>query len=136
MSDVFRQVFEMVLPIRWADMDAFRHVNNVVYFRYMEQVRIAWFESLRMVAPDESGCGPVVVNAHMTFLRQLHYPGDVRGTMLVGKPGRSSIDSRFELRRTDDPDTLIAQGGAKIVWIHYDAGKSVPLPKMLRAALE
>ena len=33
-------VFEMPLPIRWGDMDAMGHVNNTVYFRYMETVRI------------------------------------------------------------------------------------------------
>jgi acyl-CoA thioester hydrolase len=135
MSDTYRQVFEQVLPIRWGDMDAFQHVNNVVYFRYMEQVRIAWFEALRIPVPDENGYAPVIVNAHMTFLRQLHYPGDVRGTLWVGQPGRSSIDSRFALRRTDKPDTLVAEGGAKIVWANYAAGKSVPLPDTLLAAL-
>lgn len=136
MAEGFRQVFEMVLPIRWADMDAFQHVNNVVYFRYMEQVRISWFESLGMAGPDAHGCGPVIVNANMTFLRQLRYPGDVVGTMLVGKPSRSSIDSRFELRRADEPGVLYAQGGAKIVWVDYKAEKSVPLPAHLRAMLE
>ncbi|MCG1054286.1 acyl-CoA thioesterase [Mycetohabitans sp. B5] len=135
-SDVYRHAFEMVLPIRWGDMDAFQHVNNVVYFRYMEQVRVSWFETLSLPVPDENGCGPVIVSAHMNFLRQLRYPGDVRGTMRVGKPGRSSLDSRFELTRTDAPNELIAQGGAKIVWVDYDAGKSVPLPKALLAALE
>ena len=30
------------MPIRWGDMDAMGHVNNTVYFRYMEQTRIEW----------------------------------------------------------------------------------------------
>ena len=34
------------IAIRWGDMDAMGHVNNIYYFRYMEQARIAWFESL------------------------------------------------------------------------------------------
>ena len=33
-------------PIFWGDMDALGHVNNVTYFRYMEQARVAWFETL------------------------------------------------------------------------------------------
>ena len=32
--------------MRWSDMDALGHVNNVVYFRFMEQARIEWFDSL------------------------------------------------------------------------------------------
>ncbi len=39
-ESAFHTVIEMSMPIRWGDMDAFEHVNNTVYFRYMEQVRI------------------------------------------------------------------------------------------------
>jgi len=30
-------------PVQWGDQDAFGHVNNVVYFRWMESARIAYF---------------------------------------------------------------------------------------------
>ncbi|WJF91313.1 thioesterase family protein [Paraburkholderia bonniea] len=129
-------VFQMSLPIRWGDMDAFGHVNNTVYFRYMEQVRISWLEQLDLVLSREAGQGPVMVNASMEFLRQLHYPGDVIGRMSVAKRGRSSFDTRFELVRADDPQTLYARGAARCVWIDYAAGKSVPVPEVLRAAIE
>ena len=72
----------------------------------------------------------------MEFLRQLHYPGDVIGRMTVGKPGRSSFDTGFELFRADDPQTLYARGAARCVWIDYAAGKSTPLPDLLRATIE
>ncbi|MFP6559616.1 acyl-CoA thioesterase [Paraburkholderia sp. B3] len=135
MSD-YHPVFEMIMPIRWGDMDAFGHVNNTVYFRYMEQARISWFEQLGVAGRNPEGQGPVIVNASMEFLRQLHYPGDVVCTLTVGQPGRSSFDTGFELRRTDEPDTLYARGSARCVWIDYDAGKSVPIPDALRDTLE
>ena len=34
------------IAVRWGDMDAMGHVNNTVYFRYMEQARISWFDAL------------------------------------------------------------------------------------------
>jgi acyl-CoA thioester hydrolase len=111
MSD-FHAVFEMSMPIRWGDMDAFGHVNNTVYFRYMEQVRISWFEELGFVGRNGNGEGPVIVNASMDFLKQLHYPGDVIGRMTVATPGRSSFDTGFELVRADDPTTVYARGAA------------------------
>ena len=135
-SNGYEPVFEMSMPIRWGDMDAFGHVNNTVYFRYMEQVRISWFEAVGIIGGAEHGQGPVIVNASMEFLRQLHYPGDVVGLMSVGKPGRSSFDTGFELRRADDPGTLYARGTARCVWIDYAAGRSVPLPEPLRSQLE
>jgi len=60
----------------------------------------------------------------------------VIGRMSVGKPGRSSFDTRFELYRADDPATLYAKGGAKCVWIDDAAGKSVPIPDLLRQTIE
>ncbi|MEX3636838.1 acyl-CoA thioesterase [Paraburkholderia sp. BR14320] len=135
MSD-FHAVFEMTMPIRWRDMDAFGHVNNTVYFRYMEQVRISWFEQMDFLGERPDGQGPVIVNASMEFLKQLHYPGDVIGRMSVATPGRSSFDTAFELLRADEPDTLYARGAARCVWIDYAAGKSMPVPDVLRAAIE
>ncbi|RKP50643.1 acyl-CoA thioesterase [Trinickia fusca] len=132
----YQPVFEMSMPIRWGDMDAFGHVNNTVYFRYMEQVRISWFEHLGLVGGKEVGQGPVIVNASMEFLKQLHYPGNVIGRMSVGTPGRSSFDTGFELVRADDPGTVYARGAARCVWIDYAAGKSVSLPDPLRQLLE
>ncbi|CAB3804569.1 hypothetical protein LMG28688_06013 [Paraburkholderia caffeinitolerans] len=135
----YHPVFEMTMPIRWGDMDAFGHVNNTVYFRYMEQVRISWFEHIGVGGESHErgdGQGPVIVNASMDFLRQLHYPGDIVCTMTVGEPGRSSFDTGFELRRVDDPDTVYARGNARCVWIDYAAGKSVPIPDSLRATIE
>ena len=132
----YQPVFEMSMPIRWGDMDALGHVNNTVYFRYMEQVRMSWFEQLGLIGAAGDGEGPVVVNASMEFLRQLHYPGDIIGRMSVRKPGRSSFDTGFELLRADDPGTLYGCGAARCVWIDYAAGKSVPLPERLRKLLQ
>ena len=83
-------VFEMEIPIRWGDMDAMGHVNNTVYFRYMEQARISWFEALGL-QPDPLGEGPVIVNAACTFARQLEYPGTVLVRHYVGEPVPETI---------------------------------------------
>lgn len=123
---------EMVIPIRWGDMDAMGHVNNTIYFRYLEIVRIAWFDSLGC-APNPQGEGPVIVNAFCNFLRQLEYPGDVRARHYVADPGRSSIDTYVTLERTDQPGVVYAEGGAKLVWVDFPKQKSAPLPDWLRA---
>jgi len=65
------------IPIRWGDMDAMGHVNNTVYFRYMEQARIGWFDAL--VPEDEAwkSTGIVIANASCNFKRPINYPGTV-----------------------------------------------------------
>lgn len=122
------------MPIRWGDMDAFGHVNNTVFFRFMEQARIEWMESCG-IPMEGGGQGPVIVNAHCNFLRQLKYPGEVEVRTFAGPPGRSSFETIVEIRRTDEPDVLVADGGAKVVWVDYAMEKSVPLPESLRALL-
>jgi acyl-CoA thioester hydrolase len=126
--------YEMVIPIRWGDMDAMGHVNNTIYFRYLEIIRIEWMHSVGG-AFRPGGVGPVIVNAFCNFIRQLEYPGDVLARHYVANPGRTSFDAFVTLERTDDPGVLYATGGATTVWIDYPAKRSVPLPEKLRALL-
>ena len=120
--------------IRWGDMDAFGHVNNTVYFRYMETARVALLDhaGIPFVATGE---GPVIVTAYCTFRKQLTYPGEIEVRTFVGPPGRSSIEITHEIRLVGpdgDAPEVHAEGGAKVVWVDYAAAKSVPLPQALR----
>jgi acyl-CoA thioester hydrolase len=126
---------EMTIPIRWGDMDAMGHVNNTLYFRYMEIVRLEWLYSIG-ATKDEQGDGPVIVNAFCNFIRQLEYPGDVLAKHYVASPGRTSFEAYITLERTDEPGVLYATGGAKTVWVNFPRGKSVPLPVKVRRLVE
>ncbi len=130
----FVLVHRMHMPIRWGDMDAMGHVNNTVYFRYLEQARIVWFEALGC-PPDPVGTGPVIINAHCTFLKQLRYPGDIEVTTYVGDFGRSSFQTLHQIRRVDSPEVLAAEGGSKVVWVDQRVEKSSPLPPEMRERL-
>jgi acyl-CoA thioester hydrolase len=124
----------MRMPIRWGDMDAMGHVNNTVYFRYLEQARVEWFADAGCEL-DPHGEGPVIINAHCTFIRQLRYPGEIEIRTYAGVPGRSSFETYQEIRRTDAPDVLCSEGGAKVVWVDFPSEKSAPLPQRIRAIL-
>lgn len=127
-------VYELEIPIRWGDMDAMGHVNNTVYFRYMEQVRISWFDSLGFT-PEPRGEGPLIVNASCTFSRELRYPGNVICRQYVGAIGRSSVETYIDMLRSDEPGTVYANGAAKVVWVDYSKKKSAPLPEAARALM-
>jgi acyl-CoA thioester hydrolase len=122
------------MSIRWGDMDAMGHVNNTVYFRYLEQARIEWFNEIGCL-PDPEGEGPVIVNAHCSFIRQLRYPGEIEVRTYVGPGGRSSFETHVAVRRVDDLGVLAAEGGAKVVWVDFPKEKSAPLPDYIRALL-
>jgi acyl-CoA thioester hydrolase len=86
-------VYEMLIPMRWGDMDAMGHINNTVYFRYMETARIDWMRIIGC-APSALGEGPIIVNAFCNFYRELRYPGDVRVKMYVSDPARTRVVRR------------------------------------------
>jgi len=130
-----RHVHTEVIPIRWGDMDAMGHVNNTIYFRYMEQARISWFEALE-AGPAPNGTGPIIINASCTFKKELVYPGNVELRMYAGKAGRSSFETWLEMRPSYDPETVYAEGAAKVVWVDFAQGKSVPLPDRIRRLVE
>lgn len=127
-----KQTHEMLIPIRWGDMDVMGHVNNTVYFRYMEIARLDWLVRAGG-PPNPAGTGPVIVNAFCNFIRQLEFPGDVLAKHYVANPGRSSFDTFITLERSDQPGVIYAEGGSKTVWTDFQAQKSVPMPDWLRA---
>ncbi len=125
-------VYEMVIPIRWGDMDAMNHVNNTVYFRYLETVRIEWMRSIGC-QPDPQGEGPVIVNAFCNFYRQLEYPGDVLVKMYASDPARTTFETWGTMERADQPGVISAAGGATTIWVDFPSQKAATLPDWMRA---
>ena len=126
---------EMLIPIRWGDLDAMGHVNNTLYFRYLEVARLDWLFRIG-APPNPGGEGPVIVNAFCNFLRQLEFPGELLARHYVSNPGRSSFDTYITLVRADEPGVICAEGGSKTVWTDGRTRKSAPLPDWLRALVE
>ena len=124
-------VHEMPLSIRWGDMDAMGHVNNTVYFRYLETARIEWMRSIGC-NPDPSGQGPVVLNAFCNFYKQLEYPGDVCVKIYVSDPARTTFETWGTMERADQPGVISAAGGATVVWVDFPSQKAMDLPQWMR----
>ena len=124
-------VYEMVVPIRWGDMDAMNHLNNAMYFRYLETVRIEWMSSIGC-APDAAGEGPVIVNPICNYYKQLQHPADVLIKMYVSDPGRTTFETWGTMELTRDPGVICAAGGATTIWVDFPIQKAKTLPDWLR----
>jgi acyl-CoA thioester hydrolase len=130
--DERKQVHVERIAIRWGDMDAMGHVNNTVYFRYMEQARIGWFEGLLPGGEAWKSTGIVIANASCNFKRALNYPGTVEVRVLVGAPGGSSVPTFYELWLESE---LYADGAATVVFIDMQAQRPVRIPERIRSLL-
>lgn len=118
------------VAVRWSDMDALGHVNNSRYFTYLEEARLAWFESLPEPWYDDRR-GPVVARASCDFKRPITGQGDVLVASRPGPAGNSSITLESEI--TDESgDRVYAVAEVVLVWIDRDTGKPCPLPDSLR----
>jgi len=120
------------IPVRWGDMDAMGHVNNTVYFRFMEQTRISWFEALLPRGEAWGTTGIVIVNASCNFKRPINYPATVEVKMYAGPLGGSSVPTYYDLAVKGE---IYADGAAKIVFIDMEKQKAVRIPENLRAKM-
>lgn len=122
------------IPVRWGDMDFYGHVNNTVYFRFLEQARVEWIEQAGYAVDPNRESGPVVINASCTFLRPVNYPATVIVKLYAGDVGRSSVMTWYELF-VEGEEGLYAEGSSKVVWMDMTSNKSVPIPDGFRAML-
>jgi acyl-CoA thioester hydrolase len=123
------------IPMRWGDMDAMGHVNNTVYFRFMEQARIGWFDAL---VPGESAwksTGIVIASTSCNFRRPMTYPGTVEVKVYSGRPGGSSVTTYYELRVDPEPAPY-AEGKAVVVFIDMEKQKPIRIPEEIRRRLQ
>ena len=128
--------FVHVERVRFGDLDAMRHLNNVVFLRYFETARISY---LRRLMPDhdpahpESGdFGLIFAECHIDYRATVHYDEPVAIACSIADVRRSSFRVTFEMKVGD---RLAAEGWGALVGFDYAAQKSQPLPDALRTRL-
>jgi acyl-CoA thioester hydrolase len=127
------------LPVAWGDMDSYRHVNNVVYFRYFENARLEYFRRLDWFNFESAtGVGPILAATQARFRRPLTYPDSIWVGARITAVGqdRMTMEYRLVSRALGE---VAAEGQGTIVTYHYPDGRKVHVPEEMRrrvAALE
>jgi acyl-CoA thioester hydrolase len=120
------------VPVAWGEMDALKHVNNIVYFRYFESARIAYFEKLRFWEfMNQTGVGPILASLQCRFRIPLIYPD----TVSVGTRIPKIEQDRFvmEYRAVSHKSRAIAaEGESVVVSYNYRENKKTLLPEEMR----
>ena len=124
------------VTVRWGDMDAMGHVNNIIYLQYLESARVAYFEGKGWDSRDGAPTrqGPVVVSQTFNYRRQLHYPADVEVGVACTEVRRRSLVLSYGLFRKGS-DELIGDGSSVLAWLDYATGKAVEIPPDVRECL-
>jgi len=132
------------IPMHWGEMDALGHLNNVVYFRYLETARVAHlralaFDDLRSIPRPDGGqnggrIGFILQAAAARFRKPLIFPDTLRVTSRL----RSIEADRFTLEHeiiSTSQQLVAAVGEGTIVTYDYTKGTKVLIPDVLRERL-
>lgn len=112
------------VPVRWSDLDAYGHVNNVQYLRYLEEARVyafrQWFGQDRSLLEE----GVLVVRSEIDYLAPLTFsyePAVVE--MWCSRLGAADFDVAYVVRKPGSPR---AYAHAESTLVTYDLDRERP----------
>jgi acyl-CoA thioester hydrolase len=124
------------IPGAWGEMDSLQHVNNIVYFRYFESARMAYFHEIDIWSyMDETGIGPILASTECKFKIPLSYPD----TVSVGTKIINVEEDRFLMKYlvvSHEHQRIAAEGEGVVVSYDYRGKKKAPLPQEIKARIE
>ncbi len=123
--------FPVVIDIKvaWGEMDAFQHVNNIIYYRYFETARIAYLDKLGMMETiEKTGQGPILASSHCSFKFPLTYPDTISVGAKVSKLEEDRITMEYRIV-SHRHRRIAAEGGATGVFYDFRIKKKAMLPQ-------
>ncbi|MCP9488728.1 MAG: acyl-CoA thioesterase [Solirubrobacteraceae bacterium MAG38_C4-C5] len=123
--------------VRFGDLDAMRHLNNVVFLRYFESARIAFIRELvpehDPAGPEREGVGFIFAECHIVYRSPVYFDEEIAVHCSIGEVRRSAFQICFAMRVQG---RLAAEGHGWLVGYDYAEQRSARLPEALRERLE
>jgi acyl-CoA thioester hydrolase len=121
--------------VRFGDLDAMRHVNNVAFLTFFEDARIQYVTGLLGNDPTtRRGFGLIFAECRINYRAPAFYDEEIRTCIRPGEVRRSSARLEFAMHAVGE-ERLLAEGYGVVVGYDYAAGRSMPLPDAFRSAL-
>lgn len=125
----------LAITTRWMDNDAYRHVNNVVYYSYFDTVVNEYLIGRGVLDIEASPVVGLVVETQCHYFSPVTFPDTVHAGLRVGHIGRSSVRYEIGIFRNDDR-LAAAQGHFVHVYVDRATQQPTALPPPMRQALE
>jgi acyl-CoA thioester hydrolase len=132
-----RADFKVLRPMqtRWMDNDHYGHVNNVAYYSYFDSAVNGYLmDATRTDTRDLPAIG-IVAETGCKFLKEISFPDMLHIGLGLEKLGNSSVIYQLAVFRGDDEQPS-ALGRFVHVYVDEETRKPVPIPSIIRAALE
>ncbi|MHA3893467.1 acyl-CoA thioesterase [Acinetobacter sp. GXMZU3951] len=114
--------------VAWGDMDAFGHVNNVMYYRYIESARIQYFDALNIF---EQSVLTVVASNQCKYMRPVFYPDQLKIATRVEELRNSAMRMSYLLWSTAQ-NAVVATAEAVIVCVDNKSMQKTAIPEHIR----
>ena len=124
--DDYPIIFEQ--RVDWGDMDALGHVNNVVYYRYMENARIYFMDQLQLRRAD---INTVIASNQCKYIRSIVYPDQIKIGVRVEEMRNSALRMSYLLYSTQQ-ECVVAIGEAVQVMLDKNTQTKTLIPNQLR----
>lgn len=112
-----------VQVVEWGDMDAFGHVNNIVYYEYAQNARIHYNEQLDLFNKNTLS---VLVNSSCQYLKPVTYPDTLWIGVRVKKIGNTSITHEYRYYSVNQ-EAIVAIGESILVYLDKQTGQKKPI---------
>jgi acyl-CoA thioester hydrolase len=129
MSDGDGWPFSYVDRVRFGDLDAMGHLNNVTFLQFFESARIAFVQqALPQRNPADPGqFGFIFAECKINYRSPAQFDEEIRTFVRPSDLRRSSFRVDFEMRAEGD-GRVLAEGYGVLVGYDYTAGRARPLP--------
>lgn len=125
------------ITVRWSDMDAYAHVNNVQYLRFFEEARVYAFKDWFGQDRDLIDEGMLVVSQAIDYLRPLEFGyAPARVAVWCSDVGAASFELGYAVGGPEGDDTVHARGRVTLVAYDLEAARPRRLGPEERAALQ
>jgi len=123
------------ITTRWADNDAYGHVNNTVYYEWFDTAVNRWLVEQGLLDIERGDPIGLVVETGCSYFAPLAFPADVEIGLAMDKLGTSSVTYRIGVFATGSPEAA-AQGRFTHVYVGRDSRRPTALPDEWRRKLE
>jgi acyl-CoA thioester hydrolase len=125
---------QLTLRIDWSELDYFGHVNNVMFYKYVQASRVHYWDSLGLTEfHREHNIGPMLASCKCDFRKPLFYPGQVKISAGLAFVKNTSFGLIHEIR--NERGELAAEASDVMVMYDFNEDHKVPIPDWMRDAM-
>jgi acyl-CoA thioester hydrolase len=135
MSDEIK--FHIELPIRldWSEMDMFGHINNVMFFKFIQASRVNYWDTIKLMRDyEKKKTGPILVSSGCQFKKPLFFPGNITVCVRTEFIKNSSIGLHHQI--LNDNKELVAEAHDVIVLFDFNKNEKIIIPAEWRKNIE